>query len=343
MLLALGEGCLGHVEQRQGRGSEAVTLITSANDTLLDLQKSGYADPTLATEIGSTREALARTRVFVGDLDGALTSFEDLLRTTAPCDEQATPRVCRTLKVRLAWTADVYGAADRPNLEEPAKAAVLYERSARISERMVAQDDHDRQARFDLASAYGKLGDVVWKTDPKRALDLYERALASARSLASPEQFTILRDSYLTAISRPLIKLGRTAEARTALTEALEHAKIDARSNVYADVLGEASARVDLAPLLMAERKTAEARQVLQDLIRDLEALRSGHKEDLTTIYFLSKALRMLASITAGSERRDALLQSARAWHSWPATSFTMREEQKDLTAAKASLQSIGP
>jgi hypothetical protein len=28
------------------------------------------------------------------------------------------------------------------------------------------------------------------------------------------------------------------------------------------------------------------------------------------------------------------LLKSAAAWHSWPATSFTRREEQKDLTAA---------
>ena len=46
----------------------------------------------------------------------------------------------------------------------------------------------------------------------------------------------------------------------------------------------------------------------------------------------------MLASITTGQERREALLHSAAAWHSWPATSFTMREEQKDLAAAKESL-----
>jgi hypothetical protein len=35
-----------------------------------------------------------------------------------------------------------------------------------------------------------------------------------------------------------------------------------------------------------------------------------------------------------GPERRDALSQSAALWHSWPATSFTMREEQKDRAAA---------
>jgi hypothetical protein len=42
----------------------------------------------------------------------------------------------------------------------------------------------------------------------------------------------------------------------------------------------------------------------------------------------------MLASISTGEERRHALLQSAAAWRSWPATPFTKREEQRDLDAA---------
>jgi hypothetical protein len=38
--------------------------------------------------------------------------------------------------------------------------------------------------------------------------------------------------------------------------------------------------------------------------------------------------------MTSGKERRDALLKSAAAWHAWPATSYTKREEEKDLLAA---------
>jgi hypothetical protein len=48
----------------------------------------------------------------------------------------------------------------------------------------------------------------------------------------------------------------------------------------------------------------------------------------------MSDAYRMLAEMSTGAERREALLNSARAWHSWPATSFTKREEQRDLDAA---------
>ena len=86
--------------------------------------------------------------------------------------------------------------------------------------------------------------------------------------------------------------------------------------------------------MLLAEGKRADARRALDDLIRDTETLRAGHPEDFTPVYFLSQQYRALASMTTGEERREALLHSAAAWHSWPATSFTRREEQKDIAAA---------
>ena len=160
-----------------------------------------------------------------------------------------------------------------------------------------------------------------------------ERALATAQTLASKEQLEILRGSYLIAISRPLIQLRRTVEARKALTQSLDDAKTDSTSP-YPDRLGEIEIRGIWPGLLLAEGKRGEAHQALDDLIRDTEMLHAGHPDDLTSIYFLSNSYRLLASIITGQERREALLHSAAAWRSWPATSFTQREEQKDLAAA---------
>jgi tetratricopeptide (TPR) repeat protein len=256
------------------------------------------------------------------------------MREAPPCtDENPSSPACRTLAVRLSWTGDVYAAVDRPNLHDPAKGASLYEQAVHIRERLAALDDHDRQVRFDLAASYGKLGDAVWESDPKRALDLYERALGTAKTLASKEQLEILNDSYLQAISRPLMKLHRFGEARSALSEALERAKTDATSQ-YEDRLGEAVVKAMWCRLLGAEGKPDEARPALDQIIHDLRVLQSGHPDSLDAIAELSDAYRLLASITAGPARRDALLKSAAAWHAWPATSYTKREEQRDLDAA---------
>ena len=334
LLRAVGERSLGDIRLRQGRPAEALALMESAFRALQELRSAGFNDQALSQEIGTTQERLASARVGTGDLDGAANAYQELLRTTEPCDERnPSPAICRRLVVRLGAAADVYGAVDRPNLDEPARAASLYEQSLHVKERIAALDDHDRQARFDLASGYGKLGDVVWKAEPRRALDLYDRALKTAQALASKEQLEILRDSYLVAISRPLIRLGRFVEARKALEEALDRNRTDEQS-LYPDRLGEISIRGIWPRLLIAEGHHAAARRALEELIRDTDALRSAHPEDLTPVFFLSDSCRTLASIATGPQRRAALLQSARAWHSWPATTFTRREEQKDLDAA---------
>src|SRR6185369_1838641 len=174
-----------------------------------------YGDPELANEIGTKRERLARARVFTGDLDAAARDFQELLQDSPPCSEDdPSSTACHILAVRLMRSGDIYAAVDRPNLNDPAKGAAFYQRAVQIRERQAALDDHDRQVRFDLAASYGKLGDAVWQSDPRRALSLYDRALATARTLASHEQIEILNDSYEQAISRPLVALGRLREAR---------------------------------------------------------------------------------------------------------------------------------
>jgi len=70
------------------------------------------------------------------------------------------------------------------------------------------------------------------------------------------------------------------------------------------------------------------------EVIRDLQGLQSSHPDSLEAIWDLSTAYRLLATMTEGRARNDALLASAEAWHAWPATSYTTREEQQDRAAA---------
>jgi serine/threonine protein kinase len=335
MLYAIGERTLGDIRVNQGRAAEALALMESARQTLVDLRSAGYSDKTLPAEVATTELRLARTKIFAGDLDGAMSTFLGLLREAEPCDEHASlGDACPSLVNRLSTTGDLYAALDRPNLGEPDKGAVLYEQALHIQERLAAQDALDRRAHFDLAARYGKLGDAVWRSDPKRAIALYERALATAQALASKEQVTILRQSYLFAIIRPLVQLGRTTDARRALSELSKEESGEPPPTAYADRLSAIQEQALMPPLLVAEGKREEARRVLEKLIQDMSKMRGEKPSDLTPVFFLSRYFRELAAISSGEQRRQAFLRSAAAWHSWPVTSFTQREEQRDLAAA---------
>jgi len=328
------ESNLGNIRLKQGHAAQAVALFESVIRTLGELRASGFADPGLPATQQVVEERLARAKVYNGDLDGALNDFMRLLQNSAPCDERATPNtVCRNLGYRFSWAGDVYAAVDRPNLNEPEKAAPLYEQAVAIEERLTAIDPHDDGARFDLYNRYGKLADALWSIEPARAYALYHRSFDLGKTLTSKVQVQILDDAFYLAASKPLIRLGRTAEARQILTEGLKRVKTNAQS-AYDDRLAEIYLRTLWPSLLLAEGNAAGAKQALSDVIRDTEEIRAGHREDLTPIHYLSVEFRLFASMTSGQERRDALLKSAAAWHSWPATSFTTREEQKDLAAA---------
>ena len=97
----------------------------------------------------------------------------------------------------------------------------------------------------------------------------------------------------------------------------------------------DVTAAMLLTELLAAEGKRTDAEQTLEQIIKELQALRQESPGDLTPVFFLSACYRQMASIARDPEqRRLAYLTSAEAWHSWPSTSFTIREEHKDRAAA---------
>jgi tetratricopeptide (TPR) repeat protein len=78
-LHALGERFLGEIRLTQGHPAEAVALMESARQELVDLQSSGSRDPSLPNQIDFVQKQLATAKVFTGDLDGALNDFLELV------------------------------------------------------------------------------------------------------------------------------------------------------------------------------------------------------------------------------------------------------------------------
>ena len=109
----------------------------------------------------------------------------------------------------------------------------------------------------------------------------------------------------------------------------MEHAAI-----AYVEKLGDLPFRLVEARILWGEKRPEEARAALRRTIDLIQGLRAERAENFTPLFFLCQAYRLLASMTIGPERIAALRHSAATWRSWPETSFTRREEQKDLDAA---------
>jgi eukaryotic-like serine/threonine-protein kinase len=329
------QSTLGEINLKQGRSQEAVPLLEAALRTLESLQASGYNDAQVAEEIATTRQRVANSRLSRGDLDAAAAGYDELLRHSLPCDENRPEgRACTVLAVRLTWFGDVYAAVDRANLGDPVAGAALYARAAHISEGLAALDPNDRQIRFDLASRYGKLGDAIRDSEPQRALALYERAMETARALVSKEKLSDIRSSYLSAVCSPLLKLGRTAQARKAFDEVMAAEGWARPTDPFDLRVAELSVRLWEVQLLLAEKRQTEAQSRMREAIRITEAMRTERRGDFNPVFFLSQAYRLQASISSGRDRRAALLQSAANWNSWPPTSFTRREADKDLAMA---------
>jgi eukaryotic-like serine/threonine-protein kinase len=336
LLYAMGQRCLGEVRAKDGHTAEALRLTETAYQTMLGLRSVASPPRDLSYETANTEDRLVRLKVLTGDLDGALATYQQLVRDAGQCDEHGPlSGACRELAFRLRWVAGVYTSEQAPNLGDRDEGIPFYEHSMRLEERMAAADAQDRQMQFQLASTSGLLGDAIWTTDPKRALDLYGRVMAIGKGLAAKEQFDNLRENYLASVSRPLVRLRRTAEARKALTEYKQLAGSHPPSKLFVDQLSDIQDRALWPPLLWAEGNHEEAVELLRGIVRDSEKLHTDHPQEFSAVFFLCQYYRDLASRVGGEERRQALLKSAESWHSWPATSFTKREEEKDRREAE--------
>ena len=175
--------------------------------------------------------------------------------------------------------------------------------------------------------------------EPDKAAPLYRQAIHIPERLAAQDpkdmqsRFDLaskygklgdalwqLRELYLTAIGRPMILLGRQKE-RTPLRDLRTGWKCW-------------SLKCYLHAISRPKADGKEAMRLLDEDIAEGEALHAGHPNDLTATYMLSNSYREMARIATGERCRQALLHSATAWHAWPATSYTKREEEQDRNAA---------
>ncbi|MFJ6083290.1 tetratricopeptide repeat protein [Streptomyces sp. NPDC092369] len=309
-----------YIRALSGRVDEAVAVVTDLYDEVLAL----YADE--ATGVRQTASVLmGRARILMRRAHEAGESGEGVDKTILGAADAAVRELLALVDgrgegdVRLASRS----AEGQAMLAELALQSGELEKSAelfgRASERFVAAGlpwfAVEYEAR--LAGLAHHLGDV-----PEA-----ERALRAALEHGGP---------HLEAVGRAQLhlQLGEVLGGRGLLQEAAEHSLEAAH---WADEAGEgptlgALARHQLGGVLLRLQRWAEAAEVLESALPDLNAETHGDGAIVQTQWWLGDCLSELGEHRAAAERR---LQAAEIARHWP-------EQQDHATLAHLAAESLG-
>jgi tetratricopeptide (TPR) repeat protein len=276
-----------------------------------------------------------------GDLTKALESIEEARRLAAvgvypDAFNADTHRYAVALRAGL-----ILGEDEGVSLDRPAEAAAAFEEAFRLMDDTARRNPRDFASRGRAATAARELADVLRHRDPQRALSVYETGVA--RLAETGRNLKVRRDSsmLLAGSASALRSLGRPAEARRRLDQALTilretgdypSPRIPLESAAYTVLraLGDHQA---------ATGELAAARATYESLLTE-PASDLGDANRLSRVYDRLGRLLRRSGNRSGAESIDSRrLALWRAWESkLPANEFVA----KQLAAAEGASTAAG-
>ena len=178
------------------------------------------SDPNVHRQYGNLLIGMARIDRDRGALDDALRDYREAVHVLEPPAGSSNP-VGRTESFALALTEEgkVLGASE-VSLGRPEEAVASLERAFRIVDEIVHQDSRDADSRGRVSTAGQPLADLLWDSDPARALNVYDHVLRHLAEIKNNARFRRDEVRALAGSAYPLQRLGRPVEARERLDTA---------------------------------------------------------------------------------------------------------------------------
>jgi tetratricopeptide (TPR) repeat protein len=153
----------------------------------------------------------------LGDLDQALLEIRESVKMLEPSPEIRDQARIGNYILVLIWQGRILGQADAPSLGRSSEAVESFDRAFQMADTLAHQDLRDQNSRGRLEMAGSNMADLLSKSDPRRALQIYDHTL---RHLAEIPHNSSFRRSEVRLLSRSaylLQRLGRRAEAKQRL------------------------------------------------------------------------------------------------------------------------------
>jgi CHAT domain-containing protein len=349
----------GYLHYRNGRIADAIPIIEEVRWAAIRLD-----DEALALE---AQQMLAPAREDAGDRAGAehvmLDSLERARRRKDSYEESATLLNLSQLRLQQSRFDECRSLAEQSNrvareagfdhiaaLALGNLASALYrlgDFEASIAARQQAQPVLERLGNSQWrAESYGELGNTyVVQGKPAEAIPYFEKALALAREMNSPEPIALWTGNLAAA----LIDSGRTSAAEPLVAEArrLNELKGDRRGLAYVQLheAGIALAREDFRAAEAAYRAAMAAAPENPSLVSSASAglarvfRRSGRPQQARQAF--EKALAVVESAQAGLQRNESkitfLSQAIRLYQEYVAFLIEQGDEDQALAIADSS------
>jgi tetratricopeptide (TPR) repeat protein len=275
---------------------------------------------------GSIYEALADTLRQSGDLEGALKTSNQAVELEQQQAADGHAALLINLGYALNTKGMILGRADaEPSLGRSGEALAAFQKAIDIAEELTKKDSIDFLSRYAEANYALEAGNVLRHRDSRRALAVYDQAIARIREAKTNSSTQREEAELLSASSYPVRWMGNIAKAQQRIDRAFQllgdtHAypadKIEPMSDAYHALQAQADHYSETG---QAQKAIDMYRQLLEKLV----AWGSKPDDDLRDATCISRTWTALADLLRLVGRPDeaARLEAQRAelWDHWKA------------------------
>jgi len=222
------------------------------------------------------------------------------------------------------------------NLNQPKEAALRLEEAFAAMEDFAQTDPNDFEARLTIATGGHYLGDLLRRSNPKRALEVYDHSLMRVREVPNDVAARRMEALLLTGSSYAARALHRESDAKERIDAAF---RLLGETGDYPATAFQPGSEADMALQALADQyaetgQPDQATELYERLRKQFEACNSCAERDLPAAANLSRLDASLAAALRrmGSREKAATVEAARAglWRQWnrnlPNNPFVLRQ-----------------
>lgn len=297
---------------------------------------------------GAILEVFGTARWQTGDLEGALKTTDESIRLQRTEAADGQPSLLINLANVFEREGMILGRQDaEPSFGRTRQALSSFQKALDIAEDLAKKDPSDYLSRDSVATFGLEIGNVLRHTDPRKALLVYDHALARIGE-AKTSDGTLRDEAELLAASAYALRwTGREQEAKLRIQKALERLrqagrypaeKVEPLSDIYDVLRAEADDYAQTG-------QTTKAIEAYRSLLNKLIAWKLNLGDDLRDATCISRTWTALATLLR-SERRteDAAhleVERNQLWNHWkdklPNGEFLIRQSLGQIAPPAAA------